>query len=66
MAHATKLRLPNLYNMFMTITGLISYLYKWLYWVLPRDFRMDRVFAATRTPAPQANFFKEYSRYTLK
>ena len=27
---------------------------------------MDRVFAATRFPAPQANFFKEYSRYTFK
>ena len=27
---------------------------------------MDRVFAATRFLAPQANFFKEYSRYTFK
>jgi hypothetical protein len=27
---------------------------------------MDRVFSPTRFLAPQANFFKEYSRYTLK
>ena len=27
---------------------------------------MDRVFAVTKFPAPQAIFFKKYSRYTLK